>query len=70
MKLAGKLRWEFEKENKKVRKRITKNQFYFQPLLFSLSLSWSKSCFLVFLLSRVFYKFPPLIYRCRGSRHA
>ena len=52
------LRWEFIKENKKVRKKNTKKTRSLSRILgrervsfFSWSLFWSKECFLVFLLS-------------------
>ena len=66
LKAFQKQRWEFIKENKKVRKQENKwsrkKEFFFLGrffgrvlvFLFSWALSWSSSCFLVF-----FYKFPP-----------
>ena len=42
------LRWEFIKENKKVRKQENKESFFF----FSWSLSWASSCFLSCFLDR------------------
>ena len=56
MKLAGKLRWEFEKENKKVRKRIKKinftfNHFFFLCLFLGRNRDFLFSYFLVFIIN-------------------